>query len=353
MKTSSSLSVLLLAAFSMACARMDRLQEKTPSTKNTQGLSAGQSYSEKSKSFQVPQGSTQVDFVVVLDNSGSMYENIPRIADRMDHFIYQLEFTPVQWQMCLVTTENSNSYPWVFGKDQKEDPSQIVMDYLTPDKNYIFRETLQKISNSRPGKGDERGIAIANKHYSNPENKACFRNQAQKVYIFISDEDEASVGVNTAEAGYNAEIKMMNELDAPDNLLKLIRDREGQNTSITANSIIVQKGDSTCKAFEDSHGSISHYGQFYQRLTEMTNGISISLCKQDYSEDLLKLPALQQASKQALSIPLNCTVSSRHPVKVMTTRNYEIPSVVKNNSVELQVPAIPGENLHIEYVCIQ
>ena len=353
MKIYSRLSILFLAAFSMACARMDRLVEKIPAQANTQGLGPGQIYSEKTKTFQVPNGSTQVDFVVVLDNSGSMYENIPHIADRMDNFIYQLEFTPIQWQMCLVTTESSNSYPWAFGKDQKADPSQIVMDHLTPDKNYIFRETLQQISNSKPGKGDERGIAIANKHYSNPENKACFRNQAQKVYIFISDEDEASVGFNPTDAGYNAEIKILNELDAPDNLLKLIRQREGQNTSITANSIIVQKGDSTCKTYEDSHGSISHYGLFYQRLTEMTNGMSISLCKQDYSEDLLKLPVLQQISKQSLTIPLNCTVSSRHSVKVMTTRNYEVPSLVKNNNVELQVPAVPGETLRIEYVCIQ
>ena len=54
----------------------------------------------------VAYGNKQVDFLLVLDDSNSMFPELAKLAARMSTFVNSLDASNIDWQMCITTTRS-------------------------------------------------------------------------------------------------------------------------------------------------------------------------------------------------------------------------------------------------------
>ncbi|MBL7545681.1 MAG: hypothetical protein JNL11_17815 [Bdellovibrionaceae bacterium] len=306
---------------------------------------------------------SKVDILLIADNSSSMNVDNMKLADRLTTFVSQLESAAIDWQMCLAVTSYITtggydywglSVSWgsnTTGAAHFYRPSSpwILRRQSGANLPAIFRYTLENnISTGGANTNDERGIKAAFWHTEYKDYNNCYRSGAAVAHIYISDEDERSVGGNAAEKYYANELLALEHDDYPSNLVDQVKKKLGNDVRFRANSIIVKPTDTNCLDIQDKQGTKAHYGRKYEDLSKMTGGGVGSICDTDYYNNL---NFFNEVINDALdSMPLECNPVSNN-VAVTITPNQSVQATVQGQSLVFNPSVKAGSTIVAKYKC--
>ncbi|NUN07018.1 MAG: VWA domain-containing protein [Bdellovibrio sp.] len=309
----------------------------------------------------VAYGNKQVDFLLVLDDSNSMYPELAKLAARMSTFVSSLDASNIDWQMCLTTTRSYSSADGpIFGTPlnwRNYAPASGTPGYLlkrgTANLNTIFTTTVENLTIGGLGSADERAIKTTHDNFKSYAmgTHNCYRPGAAISVIVISDEDERSVGgdpqyVKPADAS-GAYIAFDSE-DHPAAMIAQAKTSFGDDVRLTFNSIIVKPGDNICEAEQDKDASPSHPGRVYAEASRLTDGGIGSICETDYSASLNTFKDKIVNSLSALN--LQCEPEPK-TLKVKV-EGLEIGGLkLDGKALKFSFPLIEGTQIDLQYDC--
>lgn len=147
----------------------------------------GVSRIKKEDDFVQDGGSFVVDFVWVVDNSGSMSEEQDSVVDSLGSFVEVLDSFGADWQVGVTTTE---------GED--DDGGVIVAPVITSQEADATEQFKAAVAVGTQGDISEQGLLSAQKATSSAllagSNAGLLRDEAVLSVIVVSDEDDQSPG---------------------------------------------------------------------------------------------------------------------------------------------------------------
>lgn len=304
---------------------------------------------------------TKLDILLVLDDSNSMLTDNQKLAAKMSTFVGNLSNSSIDWQMCVTTTSmrtiNNNSYWGASVQWSNYTPANGIPAWVlkagTTNLSTIFNNTVNTIGAGWANTDDERGIKAAWWHTYNGDlnynsNSGCYRSDAALAVIIISDEDERSVGGDSSQVTYSGELQPLDNDDLPATYVNYVKEVFGANKRFTVNSIIVKPNDITCKAEQDSGGSISHYGYKYAELSNLTGGGIGSICASDFNTNLTLFT--NKITSSLSSITLECAPVDG--IKVLISPSMgNVQTSVEGNRLNFN-PVVPeGHSITLDYQC--
>lgn len=306
----------------------------------------------------------KVDILVIADNSSSMEVDNKKLGERLNTFVTALESAQIDWQMCLVVTSpvavNGTDY-WgasiKWGSSTTTDSTYYndSQNWILKRKNginlnSIFKYTLE--NNLGVGgrlTNDERGIKSAYWHLSYKDYNKCYRSDAAFAQIYISDEDERSIGGRSSEKVYTGEYYPLEADDQPSQLVDLVKTKLGQDVQFRANAIIVKDKDQTCLDNQNTQPTKAHFGLTYQQLAGITGGGAGSICDTDYYNNLSFFNDVINDSLE--SMPIECNPVSNEVTTTFTPDRPGTTVTVQGQSL-LFNPSVPsGTTVTASYKC--
>lgn len=305
---------------------------------------SGQCTDSRSINASVEAGSSLIDILLVVDDSGSMAADNLKLANRMKGFADDLtNRCKVDWQMCVTTTDvdyyKGRPIMW-------QGLGHHILKPNTPNLESVFVNTIKWIGHG--WSNDEQGIKAMNLSVLDNARSKCFRPNAALSVIVISDEDERSVGGNSALS--TLQYKPLEALNRPASFPKTVKDTFGNKKKFNVNSIIVK--DAQCKAEQDAQGAgaKSFYGKLYQQLSVSTGGGVGSICSTDYRPHLNLFA--NHIVRTMSSIDLQCNPVKAPTVDIRPAQSGQTMSVMDNKLIFTPVIRGPA-TITGSYCCAQ
>src|SRR5262249_25020223 len=154
-------------------------------------------------------GSSKIDILFMVDNSGSMAEEHANVAANAGAFIDLIAATPADFRIALVTTDMFNGPPkpgggrfWscsttIRGCENFPCPAAgnpKILDRNTPNLKDVFAANVCSLGTG--GDGFEKGLAAVEAALTPPlidnENSGFLRNDALLGVVYVSDEEDCS-----------------------------------------------------------------------------------------------------------------------------------------------------------------
>lgn len=136
-----------------------------------------------------------LDVVWVIDNSGSMSDNLRTVSNNFASFIEVFAELDTDWQIAVITTD----------MDDPNDSGRVQGPIITPDTSDPIGEFISQVDQGSSGSATEEGFAASMAALSDPlltgYNAGIMRDEAALAVIVISDEDDSS---STTATSYNA-----------------------------------------------------------------------------------------------------------------------------------------------------
>lgn len=162
--------------------------------------------------------------------------------------------------------------------------------------------------------------------------------------IIVSNADERNMGGTWADYPLLAPNK-------PETLVSTINKRFEGTKSLTAHSIIIPPGNTTCyNAHKYTDYIFGYYGKTYKTLSDLTKGTTGSICSTDYSKELGAIATTiveRLESHQLACEPVN------GEIKATISPNQSVTYTL--NGTELKfVPALnPGTTVQLSFKCLK
>ena len=332
----------------------------------------------------------QVDFLIVVDKSLSMQENHKTFLES-SHFqnLFSGSLEYIDWQMLFTDTfvdsiyssfddlEDSNGKFTTSTGDHTQilSPKLGTNDYLEE----IFTNTLyQGSQTSNKSYDTEEPLANIINKLLLPENSNLFRSDAALAIIIISDEDELSTGGSDATN--------------PSKVIQAISNNLDQSKQFSTYGIIIQPGDQQClsaeqakdeeivtsstyqtRTYEENENPncpghytyTTHtrtdtytdngggsYGYFINELANLTNGITTSICNDNYNSITSDIEKKFTANRISNKIELEHTDIIENTISVTFTPSANAPTWQFNsqeNTITLNTPLAEGAQIQISY----
>lgn len=311
--------------------------------------------------FTVPASSNRVDILLVLDNSGSMKQDLTKLAERMDGLIQILDNGGIDWQMCHVLTGTgaaSDARDWAVPTTVA---NKKVLLPSTPNKAAVFLNSMAAIDDN--GSGNEQGIVAIREALGRAGNASCFRANAALSVVLISDEDEKSCGgrcldwqsseVPTATQyrgaqDYRNQYRALEAEDNPQDLVNYVKNNFNNKTFIN-HSIVIKPGDTACYDIQD-RSNPGFYGVQYSRLQALTGGVLGNICADSFAD---QLTAMGQRTRDAInSVTLRCSPVVA-PVVAISPAAAGVTWSVNGNKIIFSAPIIEGTQVNVRYTCAE
>ncbi|MGH1468080.1 MAG: thrombospondin type-1 domain-containing protein [Bdellovibrionales bacterium] len=245
----------------------------------------------------VPASRNQLDVLIVVDDSGSMYQDNARLAAKLNGFTNSLNASNVDWQMCVTTTDvdyfQGRPVNWQGAN------SGHILKRNSGNLGAIFRDTMRWIGAGFSS--DEQAIKAINLSLRDNNRSNCYRQNAGLAVIIISDEDERSVG--GVRALNPLQYKPLGADNKPASVMNTVSAVFGAGKRVSVHPIIVK--DAQCKAAQDAQGEMSFYGTKYKQLYNRIGGSLHSICQPDFSTSLARCHTAIMSSLGTLK--LSCT----------------------------------------------
>ena len=147
-----------------------------------------------------------VDVLWVVDNSGSMSDDLQRVADHFEDFITVFTDLGLDYHMAVVTTDMDN--PGQSGR--------FVGDVITSATADPIAAFVEQVDQGSGGSGTEQGLAAVKAALTEPllssTNAGFLREDAALGVIVISDEDDSSSSSAATFASWIAGLKATEEM---------------------------------------------------------------------------------------------------------------------------------------------
>lgn len=155
----------------------------------TINLTQGFLGAEKTDTFTQNLANTELDVVVVVDNSGSMGDEHQKVATQLPALLSKIQGT--KWRIAIVNTDLNSSIPcYVLKHDDVYPKVEGSKTFADAAAEFNARVVSQGIN----GSGDEQGIAAAMKAWGSKCPAGWYRNNSAIATLIVSDEDECSSG---------------------------------------------------------------------------------------------------------------------------------------------------------------
>ncbi len=290
-----------------------------------------------------------VDILVVVDNSGSMADEQTKLRQGFNGFLSYLSTSGFNYKVGVVTTyldsnpsANQNIRTGNFYEvidDIKNNETNICPSLGCPPQN------MQQARLYGKERGIERAIAAIK------GNRSFFRDQAELVVIFLSDEDSGCE--YTDYDNFICEQYFSDHQNA-DDLMQAVKSRFGNDKHFTAHSI-VDTGNSACVRprveYETNNPSI---GKLYMEGSSETGGQVACIYTDDY-DNVLRNIAEDIAVR---SIQLECepyeNIDEEKCFELVLPDDYESNEghpYVEGNKLILDPPLTSGQVISLEYWC--
>ena len=252
-------------------------KEKTPATR-----SLSRQYGSRT-TIQTVVG--KIDLLFVVDNSGSMREELASIANQFDPFLDSIR--NMDYRIAIITTDwlvdRGRFLLFPDGKKFLGNPNRVSS--VHNENVRYFQKTVQRpVGNT----DDERGIYALNMALDNASNANFFRPHALFVVIIVSDEDERSYGGRVGQYG-NA-VPSLESYDLPETFFRKFS-HQHRYSILYVHSIIVPPGDTSCANEKAIEGRI--YAQasnpspeILAKYGNIRKGHVGSICSNNYSSQL-------------------------------------------------------------------
>ena len=229
----------------------------------------------------------KINILFVVDNSGSMTEELRSIANQFTSFLDNIKKT--DYRIAIITTDwiNDRGQFLLFPNGQKF-LSNPGGDSSLHNQNVGYFQQVVK----RPvgDNDDERGIYALNMALDNSSHSDFFRPHSLFMVIIVSDEDERSFGGKVPEGAYG-EVLQLETYDLPDTFFRKVS-HHNQYSIVEVHSIIIPPGDQGCKS---QAGGVE--GRIYaqasnpsddilRRYGNIRRGHVGSICSSNYSSQL-------------------------------------------------------------------
>ena len=285
---------------------------------------------ERTFTQQVDADDNQLDILLVVDDSGSMYQDSSRLATKLAGFVNRLENSNINWQMCVTSTDveyyQGRPIQWQGAN------SGAILRKNSGNLNSIFVNTMRFIGAGFSS--DEQAIKAMNLSVQSNNSHNCYRDKAGLAVIVISDEDERSVGGNRSLSPND--YRPLGALNTPQSFINTVRSSFSAGKRVTVNSIVVR--DTQCQAQQNAQGERSFFGTQYMSLSNQTGGTIQSICMNDYT---IALNSCYERIRNSLgAITLSC-VPTKKPTVLLNGGNYG-PFVTQSGNQLIFNPVIQG-----------
>jgi hypothetical protein len=253
----------------------------------------------------------KVDILLVEDTSGSMTSEQQSLASPFNGFISNLNSAGLDWRIAVTNMDVCNGsagglcgssegaqgrFMGPLGSSPKfaGAAGQYVISptgnpsYPGTTAEQLFQNIVQR--NNETAAGDERGIYAANMAIDHAQNASFFRDNSNLAIVFLSDEDERSVGGLDPS---NSQYAVLENNDLPQTLINKTISKWGGAKSVLINSIIVKPNDTALYPDPNDGGAMktclnvqanqtpsgtAHEGTKYKEVADMTGGFVGSIC---------------------------------------------------------------------------
>ena len=290
-----------------------------------------------------------VDILVVVDNSGSMADQQVKIKNGFRGFLGRL--SNFDYKVGVVTTY-LNSNPSANQNIRTGNFYGIIDDIKDNETNLCLSincppQDMQQARLYGKEKGIERAIAAIK------GNRSFFRDQAELVIIFLSDEDS---GCEYTDYDNFVCEQYFSDHQNADDLMQTVKSRFGNDKHFTAHSI-VDTGNSACvRPHSEYETNIPSIGKLYMETSSKTKtgGQIACIYTNSYNNVLTKI-----AEDIAVrSIQLECepyeNIDEQKCFELVLPDDYESNTghpYVEGNKLILSPPLTSGQMINLEYWC--
>lgn len=280
----------------------------------------------------------EIDMLWVLDRSASMDREMEAVARNISEFVDNLNAAGLDWRIGATTMDAyllDESAPLPAGLDANT--GLVPPGFINPDQV----DQLSGVLLSAPqGTVDEKGIAssiaVLSRLEGDPREAYVLRPDAQRVVLWISDEEDADFKDNNVPWSASDTRRGEEVLDKSQALITLDARASG----------IVTVDDSFC----DTLGEV---GRGYIAVAEATGGVIGSVCNDDYAATFEAL--LDTIYAEAATIRLDSTPAIPSAIRVRgdsglipRSRSNGWDYNPSNNSITLFGAARGAESLQVE-----
>ncbi len=283
----------------------------------------------------------KVDILIINDNSVSMTLEQEKLGDRFGNFISQI--SDIDYQIAMTTTDiDSQNYNmdgrimnWVGAGSKILSPS-------SNNQENAFRNTIERqetsdclVSGNCPS-GNEQALGAMVRAFShrNGANAGFFRDNTPLAIFVLGDEDEMSTGAGGTTAAQ---------------VVSAFRATFGPSKRFAVYGIIIQPGDSACRAEQRAQPdaqNTGHYGTRVAELAQLTGGRTTSICAADYSD------SLNEMSQDFRSLVTSYELSQEpqpDSVEVIFTPAQNINYKIEGRMLVLERAAPHGTKIEVRY----
>ena len=310
----------------------------------------------------------RIDILFVVDDSGSMAEELESIANQFNDFLSTI--SEVNYHIAMTTMDfyGNGGQLLNFGNGQNF-LSNPAGDSAVHSQNVnYFNQAIQRLkSNADSENSDEGGIFAVNMAVDNLQNYASSANQHSGFFrphslfmvIFVSDEDERSFGGQVPEGfvDYEGLVKPLDEYDRPETFFRKVSEQHPFSI-VAVHSIITPPGDSSCPSCLTSDcGKMRVEGRVYasaskpsqhilSRYGNIRTGHIGSICSTNYSS---QLGPIADTLVQVPPFPLPC-VPKAGGLKVIV-EGKEVNIRLENRKVHIEEKVSFGAQATIQFYC--
>ena len=290
-----------------------------------------------------------IDFIFVIDASGSMDPDLLKLGEGFQHLISKIEF--MDWRMMFTLAwsqgahygayADSKPFNGQFMKPEHQGSliNQYYLDKKTSNYEQVFLDTLTRANPSQRDlppyshSGNEqplRSLKFAFERLADGKAHINLRDGADVVVVIITDEDEdAMVSAEQVIAVF--------EEHFPDKQL-------------LAFAVLIKPEDPACLSQQGSSGG-GRYGTLTSQLPIQTEGRNISICEVDYSTSLEASSRLILASQE--DFKLENRPRSEEDIIVRFITGAEVDWELVGRKIKFDGALEPGTTVEVKYLVLE
>ncbi len=285
--------------------------------------------------FYQQDSNSQVDILMVIDNSPSMIEEQQKMGTKISSFLSELG--QIDWQIGITTTDISGGTFSTNGNLLKLNGiNDRILTNKTPNYNQVFLNTITRpesnCTDTCPSTNEQPlRAAMMAMEQRDTQNQGFFRPGADLVLVIISDEDEMSNAPPQATT--------------PQMVIDHVKSIWGNTKNFTTYAIIIRPNDYSC--FMQNYGGGGTYGTYAHTLAQLTGGLEGNICDADYGPSLSQIGNRVRTLLSSFTLSFSPVSGSLH---ISLNPFQDISWELSGQNIRFKSAPVSGTQIDVKYL---